>query len=122
MHRKVLVVFNAALNEVYGFDKDQNLVVAKVSSVMALQTTQIVVLATDSGHVITTPDHPFYVGDNTFSAVRDLQLGTPMYDSAFEKHPIILKTPLTVPTVTVYNLTVDGVHDFFANNFAVHNY
>ena len=106
---------------VYGFDSDQKLVAVKVNATESFQTNEIVMLMTDSGFIVTTPDHPFYTGDGTFERVEDLEVGTPLYDSAFAPHPLLVKIPLWVPTTPVYNLNVDGVHDFFANDFAVHN-
>lgn len=70
-----------------------------------------------------TAKHPFYIGNNEFKTVEELQAGDSVY--VIEKNSLV-KKKVTSKTkvnqiVDVYNLTVDGTNTYFAGGFAVHN-
>ncbi|MEI8062151.1 MAG: Hint domain-containing protein [bacterium] len=105
---------------VLGFDENQKIQDSKVLVVSSRQSDDIVLVITDSGSVTTTPEHPFYVGNGKFKEIKDINIGDYLYNSAFEPQRLLSKTTVHQKT-TVYNLTVDKTHTFFANDFAVHN-
>jgi len=105
---------------VLGFDSNEQIKNSKVNAVSSREVDEVIKVLTDTGEVIVTAEHPFYIGSGNFEQIQNINVGDYVYDSNFVPHQILSKTIIHEKT-TVYNLEVDDTHTYFANNFAVHN-
>ena len=65
--------------------------------------------------IVTTPNHPFYVpGKGTYSPAIELARGTRLADSA-RTSPRVAKQVLRTWDDSVYNIEVEGAHNYFAS-------
>ncbi len=68
-----------------------------------------------------TSEHPFFVKSVGFVEARDLQTGDRLVGSDGGDVRIERIEPFE-DEAAVYDLTVDGPHDYFASGVLVHNY
>ncbi|NLE67382.1 MAG: TIM44-like domain-containing protein [Lentisphaerae bacterium] len=70
-----------------------------------------------------TAEHPFYVGNDTFKALADLEAGDSIY--VLDGQALSARAIESIETIRsktlVYNLQTDAPNTFFANGAAVHN-
>jgi len=93
-----------------------------VASVYSLPADSYFEITTSSSSVNATAEHPFFT-DVGYTKAKDLSIGDTVFllkNGFMVKEKIISKKLIEQPT-TVYNLQVNGQHNFFANGFAVHN-
>jgi hypothetical protein len=87
-------------------------------------TTRLVILRTEKGTVVTTPEHPFAKVGSGWSRATDLEAGDRIHIRASAEGTKLLKKSIRdVPPTTVYNLTVDRTHAYFVGSqeLLVHN-
>ena len=104
---------------VYAFDEKYKLKPAKI-----LKTNQHIVsdyleIKTENQSVEVTAEHPFFTPKGLVKA-GDLKIGDEVFLLKGIIEKIISKKPIK-QEIKVYDLTVAGYHNYFANNFAVHN-
>lgn len=84
----------------------------------------VVEVQTATRRVICTPDHKIFVVGRGFVEAGELKAGDELVclhsAAAFAQEPVLRVTPLPYGA-EVYDLTVDGEHEFFANGILVHN-
>ncbi|HEY0638613.1 MAG TPA: RHS repeat-associated core domain-containing protein, partial [Pseudonocardiaceae bacterium] len=82
----------------------------------------VVDLGVGGGSIATTPDHPFWnATDKQWQAAEDLDRGDLLVTAGGEQVGVDGLRAATARTATAYNLTVDGLHTFFADGVLVHN-
>ncbi len=110
-------------DEVLSFENGE-IVKRKVSLVLPPhESDHYYLLKTENREVKVTGNHEFYVGNNQFRRVEDLEEGDEAYVLVNEElvpEEIVYKE-FVEGEADVYDLVVDGTHTFFANGFAVHN-
>ena len=89
-----------------------------VSEVMAHTDPVIEHLATDTGAIDTTPNHPFFTTDRGWVLAGSLQVGEQVRTETGGSATILGFTTTATPT-TMWDLTVDGAHSFFVGQGAV---
>ena len=72
-----------------------------------------------NGYLEATDEHPFYI-DGEWVETKDLKVGTEFTSLTGEKVKLTSKEYVK-KDVTVYNITVDEVHTFYAGGIRVHN-
>ena len=110
-------------DSVYSYNMEKNTVeLSKVVKSFERKTQEIYELTTDNQRIFVTAEHPFYVEGKGWVKVKDLQPGMVLKtkdgsiehvtSSVLEKHP-----------ETVYNIEVEGNHNYFVtnSNILVHN-
>jgi|GEM_PF-3636586 len=108
--------------EILSFEGEE-IVERKVSGVIAHPSDHYYVLKTANREVRATGNHEFYTGNGEFRSVYDLTEGEEVYvlwNGELVPEEIVYKEFVPVET-EVYDLAVEGTHNFFANGFAVHN-
>ncbi len=84
------------------------------------------IIKTEHSVVNVTPNHPFYIGNNNYEQIRNINEGDYIYTSiegTLIKDKIISKELIKVNSyLTVYNIELEkNPHNFIANKFIVHN-
>jgi len=110
-------------DSVYSYNIEKNIIeLSKVVKSFERKTQEIYELTTDNQKIYVTAEHPFYVVGNGWVKVKDLKDGAVLKtkdgsiehvtSSVLEKHP-----------ETVYNIEVEGNHNYFVtnSNILVHN-
>jgi hypothetical protein len=114
---------------VWAFDVERDVrVVARVSAVHRHEDAAVGRLTTGDGRTLrATPNHPIYVRERAgFVAANEIQGGETLVqlDDAGEVGTATVSASAFVADVTrepVFNLTVEGVHTYFAGGLLVHN-
>ena len=110
-------------DSVYSYNLDKSTIeLSKVVKSFERKTQEIYELTTDSQKVYVTAEHPFYVEGKGWIKVRDLQVGFGLKTKGGSKEYIINIT-ISKHTETVYNIEVEGNHNYFVTNSSilVHN-
>ncbi|RMG42208.1 MAG: hypothetical protein D6719_06990 [Candidatus Dadabacteria bacterium] len=89
---------------------------ADVTEIMSFKRSGFYIL---NGYIQVTAEHPFYV-NGEWIKVSELTLGSEFLSATGEKVKLLSKTYVNQST-TVYNFTVDGVHNYYAAGILVHN-
>jgi hypothetical protein len=84
-------------------------------------------ISTNNSYVNTTPNHLFYIGDNKYEQIENINIGNYLYfnytgntnikEKILKKELIIVKKP-----IITYNLELTGSNNYYANGYLVHNY
>ena len=111
-------------DEVYSWNEETEKIEAcKVSKVMEHQVPFVWQLGVGGENLMVTTEHPFYLADKKeWAPVKNLEPGTLVQQ--FDGAPVKVDSLMTVVgDRSVYNITVDGNHNFFVGNrgFLVHN-
>ncbi|MEM3690540.1 MAG: polymorphic toxin-type HINT domain-containing protein, partial [Candidatus Micrarchaeia archaeon] len=108
---------------VLAFDSNGGIAPAKVLRVTEMDERGFYKIKTESYEVEVTPEHPLLSENGVFVKAADLREGDVVYvlKDGELKAERIEKKKFFDENVKVFNLNVDGLHTFFANNFAVHN-
>jgi len=108
---------------VIAFDSAGRISSARVMGVVETRERGFYRIRTGGYEVNVTPEHPFLSERGLFIKAVDLREGDVVYvleNGKLKAERIVEKRFFDEP-VSVFNLNVDGLHTFFANNFAVHN-
>jgi RHS repeat-associated protein len=89
-----------------------------VTAVMAHTDPAIEHLATDTGTIDTTPNHPFFTTDRGWVEAGSLRVGEKVRTETGGSATVTGFTIEAAPT-TMWDLTVDGAHSFFVGQGAV---
>jgi intein/homing endonuclease len=75
------------------------------------------------GKVECTLDHRFYIGSGKYKQAKNLRAGDTIYrKNENGLYPVKIATKSNILTPKqVFTIGVEKIHNFFANNFAVHN-
>ena len=110
-------------DSVYSYNLDKSIIeLSKVVRSFERKTREIYELTTDNQKVYVTAEHPFYVEGKGWVKVRDLQVGFGLKTKGGSTEYIINIT-ISKHTETVYNIEVEGNHNYFVTNSSilVHN-
>lgn len=108
---------------VIAFDSAGRISSARVMGIVETRERGFYRIRTGGYEVNVTPEHPFLSERGLFIKAVDLREGDVVYvleNGKLKAERIVEKRFFDEP-VSVFNLNVDGLHTFFANNFAVHN-
>lgn len=111
-------------DEVQSYDTQKgHIVTEKVYQLFKHLTSTYYLIKTKDSQVFATADHPFYVGDGQYKKVIDLKVGDNLYtlSGGHIKAGVIESITKIEKPVIVYNFSVDNLHNYFADNFLVHN-
>ena len=113
--------------EVYAYDVDSGArVVSKVEKTSAKPARRVMTLTLDDGSTLgVTPNHPFFLAESKeWVKASELQVGDTLLKIAGDAFSMATVKTLTSTESeqTVYNLTVEGQHNYFAGGVLVHNY
>lgn len=107
---------------VYTFNlESQKIETGIIDQTIQRQTSEIYQLTTDSQKIQVTAEHPFYVVNKGWIKVKDLKKGDVLKTSNDQEIVAMLKQVQN--TVTVYNIEVNGNHNYFVtqSKILVHN-
>jgi hypothetical protein len=114
----------AAGDMVYAYDFDSDTVVeAAVDKVFTATDSQIYRISVGSELIGVTSPHPFYVKGRGWVKAKDLSVGDALVTRGGAT-VVINSIAVENVTVPVYNIEVDGMHNYFVTEveFLVHNY
>ncbi len=111
--------------EVYSYnEKTKEIEISKLTHVFTRQVTNYLKVTLKTGTVIyVTPEHPFYdKKTETWKPIKTFKVGDKLMDEEGNEVEIFSIEEKN-EEVTVYNLEVDGNHDYFVSkdNILVHN-
>lgn len=82
-------------------------------------------ITTKKSFVKVTGNHLFYIGNNQYKKIEELNINDCLYIYKFntiEQDKIIKKELINIKIpIATYNLELNGTHNYYANNFLVHN-
>ncbi len=115
---------------VLGYDeKNKKIVQCRVNKLLihnkeSEKVTEYYVLKTENSRVRVTKNHPFYVGNNKYKQIQ--QINDYIYllnNDGIIKEKIISKELVLCQKTITYNLSLDSISpcNYFANNCLVHN-
>ena len=110
-------------DSVYSYNLEKNLVeLSKITKFLKRHTQEIYEVVTDNQKILVTAEHPFYVEEKGWVRVKNLQSGFILKTKGNTKERIISVTLKETPE-TVYNIEVEGNHNYFVtnSNILVHN-
>jgi hypothetical protein len=109
---------------VTSFDHNGEIIQAPVKTLFRHPSvaTEVTLVAGDRT-VITTPVHPFYIGNGEFKEVQELSVGDIVYIYEHDSlKPVRIESmEYKTGNFEVFNLEVADSHTFIAGDFAVHN-
>ncbi len=111
--------------DVYSYnEKTKEIEISKLTHVFIRQVTNYLKITLKTGAVINvTPEHPFYdKKTETWKTIKTFEVGDKLMDEEGNEVEIVSIEEKN-EEVTVYNLEVDGNHDYFVSkdNILVHN-
>lgn len=117
-------------DQVFSFDfQTRRQKIGVIRSTSEKPSEQTILFTLDNGTTIeATPDHPFFDASNQiWVRASEIENGTLLQQVADEgdaqsSNVKVLNRQFTQKKQTVYNLEVDGHHNYFANGILVHNY
>jgi hypothetical protein len=86
---------------------------------MTSPCADVVLVETDAGSVFATPDHRFFV-DGDWKSADNIEVQDTIYNCNCI-HAHVVGVTAALHRMAVYDLSVDGEHEFFANGMLVHN-
>ena len=111
-------------DEVYAYDAETGeAILAKVTDISVSETDELVHLTIDGELIRTTASHPFYTASGEWKAAGDLMVGDRVVTMTGEATVEATEVEKLAEAVTVYNLTVEGEHNYYVaeNGVLVHN-
>ena len=109
---------------VYSYNIEKNKVeLSKVINTLNRATEGVYEIAVGKEIINVTAEHPVYVIGKGFTKVKDLKAGDVLKSSDGKMKVQISSIKKLSKTVTVYNIEVDGNHDYFvtSSSILVHN-
>ncbi|CAF3043807.1 unnamed protein product [Rotaria sp. Silwood2] len=100
------------------------IVTTSVEEVFIHDIDEYIELNTGQNMLCVTQEHPFFIGNGNFCALKKLRISDCIYslvDGCLQTKSIISKKTIVAPTTRVYNLRTAEPHTYFANDVAVHN-
>jgi hypothetical protein len=110
-------------DSVYSYNLEKSVVeLSKVAKSFERYTQEIYEVITDNQKILVTAEHPFYVEEKGWVRVKNLQPGFVLKTKDNTKEHITSVTLKETPE-TVYNIEVEGNHNYFVtnSNILVHN-
>lgn len=111
-------------DEVCAYDAETGeAILAKVTDISVSETDELVHLTINGELIRTTAGHPFYTTSGEWKAAGDLTVGDRVVTMTGEATLEVTEVEKLSRTVTVYNLTVEGEHNYYVaeNGVLVHN-
>ena len=108
---------------VYSYNiEGENLELSKVLNTLQRETKGIYELKINNETVQVTAEHPFYLQNKGWATVKELQVGNKL-KTASGKIVVVKRIKKLLDKLTVYNIEVDGNHNYFITNstILVHN-
>lgn len=108
---------------VYCMNDEGKLIIKQASKVWKTrENAELVEIDFNRGKLICTPDHKIFTRNRGWVKAVDLQPKDKLNGLGFSKGNEIVKSVTKLNyTADVYDMTVEGVHNFIANNIIVHN-
>lgn len=108
---------------VYCMNDEGKLIIKQASKVWKTrENAELVEIDFNRGKLICTPDHKIFTRNRGWIKAVDLQPKDKLNGLGFSKGNEIVKSVTKLNyTADVYDMTVEGVHNFIANNIVVHN-
>ena len=109
--------------ELLAFTPEGTMVRTRAREVRVHEVDAYVVVTTEHARLQVTAEHPFYVGEGRFTAVKALGVGDRIFalsDGSLVPERIVAMDEVAAPA-RVYDLHTDWPHTFFAAGVAVHN-
>lgn len=108
---------------VYCMNDEGKLIIQQASKVWKTrENAELVEIDFNRGKLICTPDHKIFTRNRGWIKAVDLQPKDKLNGLGFSKGNEIVKSVTKLNyTADVYDMTVDSVHNFIANNIIVHN-
>lgn len=108
---------------VYCMNDEGKLIINQASKVWKTrENAELVEIDFNRGKLICTPDHKIFTRNRGWVKAVDLQPKDKLNGLGFSKGNEIVKSVTKLNyTADVYDMTVEGVHNFIANNIVVHN-
>lgn len=108
---------------VYCMNDEGKLIINQASKVWKTrENAELVEIDFNRGKLICTPDHKIFTRNRGWIKAVDLQPKDKLNGLGFSKGNEIVKSVTKLNyTADVYDMTVEGVHNFIANNIVVHN-
>jgi len=120
-----IVISEVAIgDEIYAFDAETGeAILAKVTDISVSETDELVHLTIGGELICTTASHPFYTTSGEWKAAGDLKVGDRVVTMTGEATVEATEVEKLSEAVTVYNLTVEGAHNYYVaeNGVLVHN-
>jgi RHS repeat-associated protein len=106
----------------YNIEKDKD-ELSRVINTLKRETLNIYEITAGNEIINVTAEHPIYVSGKGFTKVKDLQVGDVLKSFDCKMEVQVSKIKNLSKTVTVYNIEVDGNHDYFVtkSKILVHN-
>ncbi len=111
-------------DEVYAYDTETgDAILAEVTDISVSDTDELIHLTIDGELIRTTASHPFYTTSGEWKAAGDLMVGDRVVTMSGEATVEATEVEKLSEAVTVYNLTVEGEHNYYVaeNGVLVHN-
>ncbi len=111
-------------DEVYAYDAETGeAILAKVTDISVSETDELLHLTIGGELIRTTASHPFYTTSGEWKAAGDLMVGDCVVTMTGEATVEATEVEKLSEAVTVYNLTVEGAHNYYVaeNGVLVHN-
>jgi len=111
-------------DKVYAYDAETGeAILAKVTDISVSETNELVHLTINGELIRTTVSHPFYTASGEWKAAGDLNVGDHVVTMSGEATVEAVAVEKLSEAVTVYNLTVEGEHNYYVaeNGVLVHN-
>lgn len=123
-HGTVAIADIAIGDEVYTYDAETGeAILAKVTDISVSEIDELVHLTIDGELIRTTAGHPFYTTEGEWKAAGDLMVGERVVTVTGEATVEAVVVEKLSEAVKVYNLTVEGAHNYYVaeNGVLVHN-
>lgn len=106
----------------YNFEKNE-IELNRIINVLNRETKILYQIITENEKINVTTEHPFYVINKGWVKAMNLESGQVLKSANLKSDIIILGIKEESKTVTVYNIEVDGNHNYFVtkSNVLVHN-
>ncbi len=111
-------------DKVYAYDAETDeAILAKVTDISVSETNELVHLTINGELIRTTESHPFFTTSGEWKAAGDLMVGDRVVTMTGEATVEAMEVEKLSEAVTVYNLTVEGEHNYYVaeNGVLVHN-
>jgi len=91
----------------------------RVAHTFTVQRNELLEIVVDDVRVVATPDHPFFTQDKRWNPAGQLAAGDLLFDECNPEGRAIRSVERRQETCTVYNMEVEGLHNFFVTSAGI---
>jgi RHS repeat-associated protein len=88
----------------------------RVAHTFVVQRNELVEILVDGVRVVATPDHPFFTKERRWKPAEQLKAGDALFDELQHEGRSIRSVSRRQQACTVYNMEVEGLHNFFVTS------